>query len=62
MQALGVDLATIQSLVGHADVDMTKHYLHVQDSIRIAAITKFDRAVSDEPETHLNIIDFMKSS
>ena len=62
MQALGVDLATIQSLVGHADVDMTKHYLHVQDPIRIAAITKFDRAFSDEPETHSNIIDFMKSS
>jgi site-specific recombinase XerD len=62
MQALGVDLATIQSLVGHADVDMTKHYLHVQDPIRLAAITKFDRAFSDEPETHPNIIDFMKSS
>lgn len=62
MQALGVDLATIQSLVGHADVDMTKHYLHVQDPIRIAAITKFDRAFAEEPETHSNIIDFMKSS
>ncbi|MBQ1170467.1 MAG: hypothetical protein IIX49_06510 [Oscillospiraceae bacterium] len=47
---------------GHADVDMTKHYLHVQDPIRIAAITKFDRAFAEEPETHSNIIDFMKSS
>ena len=62
MQALGVDLATIQSLVGHADVDMTKHYLHVQDPIWLAAITKFDRAFSDESEMHPNIIDFMKSS
>ena len=61
MQALGVDLATIQSLVGHADVDMTKHYLHVQDPIRIAAITKFDMALSEETEKHTIIIDFMKS-
>ena len=38
IQALGVDLATIQSLVGHADVDMTKHYLHVQDPIRLCKI------------------------
>ncbi len=30
MQALGVDLATIQSTVGHADLDMTQHYLHVR--------------------------------
>lgn len=44
MQALGVDLATIQSIVGHADVDMTKHYLHVQESIRQEAIAKFSQA------------------
>lgn len=44
MQAMGVDLATIQSIVGHADVDMTKHYLHVQDSIRQEAIAKFTYA------------------
>ena len=43
MQALGVDLATIQSIVGHADIDMTQHYLHVQDSIRQEAIEKFSR-------------------
>lgn len=44
MQALGVDLATIQSIVGHADVTMTKHYLHVQDSIRQEAIERFSKA------------------
>jgi len=44
MQALGVDLATIQSLVGHADIDMTEHYLHVQESIRQDAIARFSRA------------------
>lgn len=58
MQALGVDLATIQSIVGHADVDMTQHYLHVQESIRQEAITKFSDAFSpkspkpDDPETN----------
>ena len=30
MQALGVDIQTIQSIVGHADTEMTEHYLHVQ--------------------------------
>ena len=44
MQALGVDLATIQSIVGHADIDMTQHYLHVQESIRQNAIQKFSDA------------------
>lgn len=39
-----MDLATIQSLVGHADVDMTKHYLHVQAPVRLGAIAKFDEA------------------
>ncbi len=46
MQALGVDLATIQSIVGHADVDMTRHYLHVQESIRQDAVNRFSTAFS----------------
>ena len=50
LQALGVDLATIQSIVGHADVNMTEHYLHVQDEIRKSAIDKFSRAFSPKPE------------
>ena len=29
MQALGVDMETIQSSVGRADSRMTAHYLHV---------------------------------
>ena len=61
MQALGVDLATIQSIVGHADIDMTKHYLHVQDSIRQAAIEKFSEAFKVEEDqmgksSHLNLV------
>ena len=61
MQALGVDLPTIQSLVGHADIDMTQHYLHVQESIRQEAIRKFSAAFhnNDDPDP-TNIIVFPK--
>ena len=48
MQVLGVDLTTIQSIAGYADIDMTKHYLHVQESIRQAAIEKFSEAFTVE--------------
>ena len=41
MQALGVDIQTIQSIVGHADTEMTEHYLHVQESIQQSAIQLF---------------------
>lgn len=65
MQALGVDLSTIQSIVGHADVDMTQHYLHVQESIRQDAIDRFSKAFpgshggSDDPEGNAcNVIKF----
>ena len=50
MQALGVDLATIQSLVGHADVDMIKHYLHVQDPVRLNTIEMFDNAFFEKDQ------------
>lgn len=48
MQSFGVDLSTIQSIVGHADIDMTQHYLHVQDSIRQQAVNKFAVAFGGE--------------
>ena len=44
MQALGVDLQTIQSIVGHADVDMTQHYLRVQEPKRLEAVDLFSKA------------------
>lgn len=50
MQALGVDLATIQSIVGHADLDMTRHYLHVQEPVRKAAADRFSEAFGSETE------------
>ena len=65
MQALGVDLSTIQSIVGHADVDMTQHYLHVQESIRLDAIDRFSKAFPtgrsgpDDPDgTACRVIQF----
>ena len=44
MQALGVDLPTLQSIVGHADIDMTQHYLHCQKSVRENAAARFSEA------------------
>ncbi len=46
LQALGVDMETIQSMVGHADIEMTQHYLHVQEETRQAAAKKFSKAFS----------------
>ena len=56
MQALGVDLATIQSIVGHADMDMTMHYLHVQEPVRNDAANRFSEAFGQpEPPTPQNL-------
>lgn len=41
LQGLGVDLETIKSIVGHAEIDMTQHYLHVQDPIKKDAVARF---------------------
>ncbi len=35
-------METIQSLTGHADVDMTEHYLHVQKEVKENAAGKLD--------------------
>lgn len=52
MQALGIDVSTIQSIVGHAEIDMTEYYLHVQESIRQAAVSKFSSAFPLEFESY----------
>ena len=58
MQALGVSMETIQSIVGHADVDMTRHYLHVQEPKRQGAIALFDEALNKNGRgTRRNILD-----
>ena len=63
LQALGVSMETIQSMVGHADVDMTRHYLHVQEPKRQGAIALFDEALNKNGRgVHGNILDYGKSS
>lgn len=60
MQALGVSVETIQSIVGHADMDMTRHYLHVQDSIRLEAVDRFSEAFSRKGKgTFGNVLDYV---
>lgn len=44
MQALGVAMETIRDLCGHVEIDMTAHYLHIQQSVREAAVRKFSDA------------------
>ena len=39
-------LHTLQRIVGHADTEMTEHYLHVQESIRQSAVQLFSEAFS----------------
>lgn len=43
LHASGVDMETIQSLVGHADMTMTEHYLHIQPEVAIAAVRRLDQ-------------------
>lgn len=47
MQSLGVDVPTIQSLCGHAEVDMTQHYLHVHEEVRKDAVERLGKAFAD---------------
>jgi site-specific recombinase XerD len=47
MQGIGVDIDTIRSMAGHVDIDMTRHYLHVQDPIRKDAVTRFSDTFVD---------------
>ena len=63
LQSLGVSVETIQSIVGHADLDMTRHYLHVQENIRLEAVERFSEAFSRKGKgTFGNILDYKKSS
>lgn len=41
MQLLGVDAPTIQSFAGHSKIDMTMHYLHVQEEVRQNAASRY---------------------
>lgn len=45
LQTLGVDVETIRSIVGHADIDMTAHYIHVQEQTRQQAVAQLGNAL-----------------
>ena len=54
LQAQGVPLETIQSLTGHADVDMTEHYLHVQKEVKEDAAQKLNSLfIKGKPALHI---------
>ena len=63
LQSLDVSMETIQSMVGHADIDITRHYLRVQEPKRQEAIQLFDEALNKNGRgVHGNILDYVKSS
>lgn len=43
LQAMGVEIETIKSLSGHAEIDMTEHYLHVQQEVKTLAVDRLNR-------------------
>ena len=45
-----MDIDTIRSMAGHVEVDMTRHYLHVQGPIRKDAVTRFSDTFVDFDE------------
>lgn len=47
LQAEGVDLATIQSLVGHSTQAMTMHYTHVHPSVKEGAAEKLSALIGE---------------
>ena len=44
---LACPMETILGLVGHADSDMSEHYLHLQESVRQDAIGRFAKRFAD---------------
>jgi integrase len=44
----GVDIITVQRLLGHATISMTARYSHSPDSARIAAVRRLDELFSSQ--------------
>lgn len=66
MIALGVDPKTVQSIAGHAKIDMTLYYAHAAEPQRQEAIQRFSEAFSKNGKgtfgNVLDIMDHLKSS
>ncbi|MDL2236784.1 site-specific integrase [Christensenellaceae bacterium OttesenSCG-928-K19] len=50
MQSLGVDMEVIKELSGHAEIDMTEKYLHIQREAKEQAAKRFSEAFEQETE------------
>lgn len=49
----GVDIITVQHLLGHAKIAMTARYAHSQSEVRMAAVNKLDfAAVCSSPDSN----------
>lgn len=46
----GVDIITVQHLLGHAKITMTARYAHSPDASRIAAVKQLDRSFQPDPK------------
>jgi hypothetical protein len=42
MQAESVPMEVIRALVGHAKTNMTEHYLHIVETVKIEAVNKLN--------------------
>ncbi len=45
----GVDISTVQHLLGHARISMTARYAHSPDTARIAAVKRLDELFDSQP-------------
>jgi integrase len=45
----GVDIITVQHLLGHAKISMTARYAHSPNNARIAAVRRLDELFSSQP-------------
>jgi integrase len=48
----GVDIITVQHLLGHAKISMTARYAHSPNNARIAAVRRLDELFSSRPESN----------
>jgi integrase len=59
----GVDIITVQHLLGHAKITMTARYAHSQSEVRVAAVNKLDfAAVCSSPDSNRTPTPFEAAS
>jgi integrase len=48
LQAEGIDIEVIKNLTGHAEIDMTEHYMHIQEKAKNSAAEAISPLFSTE--------------